>query len=156
ENRAVQFGVASKIFSPYLLLDGLAVRSEHLELVLTVSREVIVQGFPADGAPHPRFAISSVEKDHVTPEIKTLLGRRKFQVVPLQAPLHATDDKGGERMDVHLDAGAVQSAQIRFAIYHANHGPRIAARSQHHIHQEARHAAVPVGVRVDITEKPVS
>src|SRR5256884_5023943 len=86
--------------------------------------EMIVQGFPADGAPHPRFAISSVEKDHVTPKIKTLLGRRKFQVMPLQAPLHAADDKGGERMDVHLDAGAVQRAQIRLAIHDANHCPR--------------------------------
>jgi hypothetical protein len=118
--------------------------------------EVIVERFPADGAPHPRFAISSVEKEHVTPEIKTLLGRRKCQVVPLKAPLHAVDDKGCERMDVHFDAGAVQGAQIRLAIPDANHRPRITARSQHNIHQKARHAAVPVRVWVDITEKPVS
>jgi hypothetical protein len=156
ENRSIQFHVAGKIFPPHLLLDGLAVRSEYFEFVLTVSMEVIVEGFPADGAPHPRFAISPVEKNHVTPEIKALLGRRKFQVVPLQAPLHATDDKGCERMDVHLDAGAVHRAQIRLAIPDANHRPRIASRSQHHIHQKARHATVPIRVRVDITEKPVS
>jgi hypothetical protein len=69
-----------------------------------------------------------------------------------QAPLHAADNKRCERMDVHLDAGVVQRAQIRLAIYDANHRPRISARSQHDIHEEARHAAVPVGVRVDVTE----
>jgi hypothetical protein len=47
ENRTIHFGVASNIFPPYLLLDRLAVRSEHLEFILTVSMEVIVQGFPA-------------------------------------------------------------------------------------------------------------
>src|SRR5438552_1204172 len=108
QNRPIHFGVASNIFSPYLLLDELAVRSEHLEFILTVSMEVIVQGFPADGAPHPRVAILPVEKDNVALENKALFGRQKCQVVQLQVPLHAVDHKGRERMDVHLDAGAVQ------------------------------------------------
>src|SRR6266704_3623861 len=141
ENRSIDFGVTSNIFPPYLLLDGLAVRCEHLEFILTVSLEVIVQGFPGDDASHPRFSILSVEKDNLALENKTLFGgrrsRRKCQVVPLKVPLHAADDKGCERMDVHLDAGAVQGAQIRLAIPDANHRPRIAARSQHNIHQKA-------------------
>src|SRR5258708_3691746 len=156
ENRSIHFGVASIIFPPYLLLDGLAVRSEHLELILTVSMEVIVQGSPGDSAPHPRFAILPVEKDNVALENKTLYGRRrKCQVVPLKVPLHAADNKGCKRMDVHLDTGAVQGAQIRLAIPDANHRPRIAARSQHNVHQKTRHATVPIRVRVDITQKPV-
>src|SRR6266705_3005669 len=155
ENRPIDFGVTSNIFPPYLLLDVLTVRSEHLEFILTVSMEVIVQGFPTDGTPHPRVAILPIEKDNVALENKSFLVRRKCQVVPLKAPLHAVDDKGCERMDVHTGAGAVQGAQIRLAIPDANHRPRIAARSQHSIHQKARHAAVPIRVWVDITEKPM-
>src|SRR6266567_8212442 len=113
ENRPIDFGVTSNIFPPYLLLDSLAVRSEHLEFILTVSMEVIVQGFPADDAPHPRVAILPVEKDNVALENKALFGRKKCQVVQLKVPLHAADDKGCERMDIHLGAGAVQGAQIR-------------------------------------------
>src|SRR6266705_4904838 len=126
ENRPIHFGIASNIFPPYLLLDGLAVRSEHLEFILTVSMEVIVQGFPADDAPHDRLAILPVEKDKVAAENETFHGRRKCQVVPLKAPLHAVDDKGRERMNVHLDAGAVQRTQVRLAIPDANHRPEIA------------------------------
>src|SRR5437660_8169455 len=156
ENRPIHLGVAGNVFPAYLLLNDLAVRSEHFEFIHTVSMEVVVQGFSADGAAHPRFAIVSVEKDNVALGNKSLLGREKCQVVLLKAPLHAADDKGCERMDVHLDAGAVHGAQIRLAIPDANHCPRIAARCQHSVHEEACHAAVPVRVRVDITEKPVS
>jgi hypothetical protein len=113
---------------------------------------MIVKGFPGDGTPHARFAILPVEKDHVAPENQTLHRGLKCQVMPFEAPLDAADDKGCERVDVHLDAGAVQRAQIRLAIDDANHCPRIAARSQHDIHEEPRHAAVPIRVRVDVTE----
>src|SRR5881396_1050195 len=95
---------------PHLLLDGLAVRSEYFEFVLPFSMQVIVQGFIGDRASHHRFAILPVEKNHVPPEYRTLHGRGKRQLVPLQAPLHAADDKRCERMDVHLDAGTVQHA----------------------------------------------
>src|SRR6266487_4856163 len=91
ENRPIHFGVARNIFPPHLLLDGLAVRSEYLEFILTVSMEVIVQGFPADGASHPRFAILPVKKNTVALETKPPFGRRKCQVVLLKAPLHPTD-----------------------------------------------------------------
>ena len=69
-----------------------------------------VQGFPGDGAPHDRVAILPVEKDHVAPENEALHGRWECQVVRFQAPLHAAYDKDRERMDVHLDTGAVQGA----------------------------------------------
>ena len=115
ENRPIHFAVASNIFPPYFLLDGLAVRSEHLEFVLTVSLEVIVQGLPADGAPHPRFAILPVEKDNVALENRTFFGRRKCQVVPLKVPLHAVDDKGfsalTERPAPSLDVGVHKRRQ---------------------------------------------
>src|SRR5260370_32316095 len=91
ENRPIHLGVAGIVFPPYLLLDSLAVRAEHLEFILTVSMEVIVQGFPADDAPHPRFAILPVEKDYITLESKTPFGRRRSrrqcQVLPLKVPL---------------------------------------------------------------------
>ena len=40
ENGPIQFGVAGKISPPDFLLDGLALRSEYLEFVLTVSLKV--------------------------------------------------------------------------------------------------------------------
>src|SRR5437667_12592166 len=94
ENRPIHFGVAGNVFAAYLLLNDLAVRSEHFEFILTVSMEVIVQGFPADGAAHPRFAIVAVEKDHVALGNKSLLGSEKCKVVPLKPPWHASDDEG--------------------------------------------------------------
>src|SRR5260370_33992120 len=110
ENGVVHVGGAGIVFAPYLLLDSLAVRAEHLEFILTVSMEMIVQGFPADDAPHPRFAILPAEKDYIALESKTLFGRRrsarKCQVVPLRVPWHAAAAKSGDRMDVHLDASA--------------------------------------------------
>src|ERR1700719_2281067 len=57
ENRPIHFGVAGNIFPAHLLLNGLAVGSEHLEFIFAVSLEMIVQGFAADGAAHPGFAI---------------------------------------------------------------------------------------------------
>src|SRR6202007_1448441 len=104
---------------------------KYFESVLTTPVEMLVKSFSGDGAPHACFAILPIEKDHVAPENQTLHGGLKCQVVLFQTPLHAADDKGCERMDVHLHAGVVQSAQIRFAIDDANHGPRISARSQH-------------------------
>src|SRR5437016_6270489 len=155
QNRPIHFGVASNVFSPDLLLDELAVRSEHLEFIFTVSLEVIVQGFPADDAPHPRVAILPIEKDNVALENKALFGRKKCQVVQLKVPLHAADDKGCERMDVHFDAGVVQRAQIRLAIPDANHRPRIAAPSQHNIHQKARWTT-PASKWTSIRSQPLS
>src|SRR2546430_13035994 len=99
ENRPIQFGVDGNVFPAYLLLEDFAVRSEHFEFILTVSMEVVVQGFPADGAAHPRFAVVAVEKDNVALGNNSLLGREKCQVVLLKAPLHAADDEGCERMD---------------------------------------------------------
>src|SRR5437763_2136277 len=89
ENRPIHFGVARNIFSPYLLLDELAVRPEHLEFILTVPMEVIVQGFPAVDAPHPRVAILHVEKDHVALENKALFGLKKCKLVLRKVQLYA-------------------------------------------------------------------
>src|SRR5207302_893001 len=75
ENGPIQFCVTGKISTPHLLLDGLAVRSENFESVFAISMKVIVQSFPGDKAPHHRFAILPVEKDHVSPENQTLHGR---------------------------------------------------------------------------------
>src|SRR5690348_16476660 len=127
QNGAVQFGVAGKISSPYLLLDGLAVRSKYFQSILAASLEVTVQRVPSNSASHDGFAILAIEKDHVAPEDQTLHGRGKAHVMPLQAPLYAADDKGCERMDVHLDAGAVQRALISFAVHDANDRPGITA-----------------------------
>src|SRR5258708_27111737 len=110
ENRPIHFGVAGNIFPPHLLLNGLAVGSEHLEFIFAVFLAVIVQGFAADGAAPPRFAISPVEKDNIALENKNLLGRRKCQGVPLTSPLHAVDDEGCKRLNVHFYACAVQGA----------------------------------------------
>src|SRR5258708_11113658 len=107
ENRPIHFGVAGNIFPPHLLLNGLAVGSEHLEFIFAVFLEVIVQGFAADGAAHPRFAISPVEKDNIALENKNLLGSRKCQVVPLKAPMHSVDAERCKRMVVHFMAVAV-------------------------------------------------
>jgi len=96
--------------------------------------EVTVQGFPSDGTANNRFAVLPIEKHHVAPANRTLHGRRKGYVVLLKSPFHAADDKSRERMDVHLDARTVQCAQIGLTINDANHGPGIAARSQHDIH----------------------
>ena len=61
-------------------------------------------------------------------------------------------DEGG---NVVSDTGAVECGQILASVSRANDGPRVAARCQHSVHQEPRHASVPVCVRMDIPEKPM-
>ena len=69
ENRAIRFGIASEEFAPRLLLDGLPVFLERFLLVwLVVSPEMIVQGFPADGAAHTLFSILGPKHDDTTIE----------------------------------------------------------------------------------------
>src|SRR5580698_4847318 len=57
QHRAVRLCRAGEVFPARLFLDRLPVGPVDIELVLVVTLEVIVQGFPADGAPYLRLAI---------------------------------------------------------------------------------------------------
>ncbi len=65
-------------------------------------------------------------------------------------------EKGGERLNVEVDARAVQGAQIARAIFDAHHGPRVATRREHRIHQKAGHSSVAIHVWMDVPKEPVS
>src|SRR5580700_5914360 len=70
-------------------------------------------------------------------------------------PSDTVGDEVGERRNVHIDARAVEGTQIRIAVLDSDYGPRIAARRQHHIHQEARDTAIAVRIRVNVAEQPM-
>jgi len=108
ENRPVWFCFAIKIFLPCFQFDGLTVGPEYFRLVLVVSLKVIVDGLSADGAPHAGFSVLPPERDDATVEIISLLPLRKSQIVLLKGPPHPLCHERGERIDVHVDAGAVE------------------------------------------------
>jgi len=75
----------------------------------------------------------------------------------IQRPTHAFCDEHGEWSDIHVDAGAVECAQIWIAIFDAKITIQwITARSQHRVHQKARHATVAVRVWMSDAEQPMS
>src|ERR1035437_9626776 len=74
----------------------------------------------------------------------------------LKRPVYPRGDKGRERTDVAVDACAIQRLEISVAIFDPDNSPRITARCEYRIHQEARHAPVAVGVWVYIAEQPMT
>ena len=57
---------------------------------------------------------------------------------------------------VHLNARTIQSLQILCAVFNANHRPRIPARSEQYIHQEAGHAAIAIGIGMNLAKEPMT
>ena len=62
----------------------------------------------------------------------------------------------GERLDVFSDAGALERGHVGLPPGDRDHGPRVASRRHHQVHQEASHAPVAVHVRVDVDEHEVA
>ena len=60
--------------------------------------------------------------------------------------------EAGERVDVHLYAGGFQRCEVTVSLRDKDHGLGIAPRSQHDVHKKTCHAAIAVGVRVDVAE----
>src|SRR5580700_9987935 len=93
------------------------------------------------------------ESSETIPSLNTSSPRSSGRLV--QRPLHALCDEGCERLNICVDTGAIQRREIRVPIFNTNHGPGITARRQHRVHQEPRHAAVSIRVRMVIAEQPV-
>ena len=57
---------------------------------------------------------------------------------------------------VLADARRFERAHVSVALLHRDDRPRIAARGQHHVHEESPHAAVAVHVRMDVHQGEVT
>ena len=78
-----------------------------------------------------------------------------IRVGPLRSQFDTFGQEPRERLHVLIDARSVERGEIGVAIIDTDHGPRIAAGCEQRIHDDARHAAVAVRVRVDMAEQPV-
>src|SRR6266481_9641281 len=63
KNGPVRLRVAGSILLPHALLNSRPVFPEHFDLVTVLSPEIVVQGFSADGAPHPAVSILPEEEN---------------------------------------------------------------------------------------------
>ena len=69
---------------------------------------------------------------------------------------HAGAEERRERPDIGVDAGRLEGCHVGGTVFYLDNRPRVATSNQQGVHQEARHAAVAIGIRVDVTEQPVS
>lgn len=73
----------------------------------------------------------------------------------LQAGSHKMPEKNGEWLDILFRACLFQRCHVLVSLLHGYDGPGVTARCEHHVHQETPHAAVPIGVRMDVHEDKV-
>ena len=74
----------------------------------------------------------------------------------VQRPLNPLRDKSRKRPNVEINARAIKGGEIFAPVLDTDHRPRITSRGQHRVHQKARHAPIPIRIRVYVTEQPVT
>ncbi len=71
----------------------------------------------------------------------------------LERPPDPVCNESGKGSCVHVNARTIQSLQILCTVFNANHRPRIPPGSQQNIHQEAGHAAIAIGIGMNISKE---